>query len=277
LSLKQPAEMETLMSRPRCALGLCLIAVTIGSGEMNVAWAQSQPPPTLTQPAQPIRSLSSPSPSVWKDLFAGTATDVKNIPSVFTAGWLAVGSMAALGSFKSDPEILSTLSKSQPLHETLEPGAIIGQTTLQLGASLATYAYGRTTNHPKMVAVGADLFRSQILAEGMTLAMKHAVRRDRPEGSGYAFPSGHTTVTFASATVLQRHFGWKTGVPAYLVAAYVGMSRVQMKRHNFSDVAMGAALGIVAGHAVTLGRRLELGPMAAPGGGGVSFTWKGKP
>ena len=94
-----------------------------------------------------------------------------------------------------------------------------------------------------------------------------------------SFPSGHAAVTFASATVLQRHFGWKVGIPAYAVASYVAASRVQMKRHYLSDVAFGAALGIVAGRTLTIGRgdaRFAVEPMAAPGGGGIGFTWVGK-
>ena len=64
------------------------------------------------------------------------------------------------------------------------------------------------------------------MAEVLTLAVKAAVRRTRPEGAGFSFPSGHATITFASATVLQQHFGWKVGVPAYAVAAlfFAGIS-----------------------------------------------------
>jgi membrane-associated phospholipid phosphatase len=129
-----------------------------------------------------------------------------------------------------------------------------------------------------MTAVGADLFRAQLMSQGLTMVAKQAVRRHRPEGSGYAFPSGHTTVSFASATVLQRHFGWRVGVPAYAIASYVAMSRVQMQRHYLSDVAFGAALGIAAGHSIRLGqqRQMELAPMFAPGGGGIQFNWVGK-
>jgi len=118
----------------------------------------------------------------------------------------------------------------------------------------------------------------QILAAGI----KQATRRSRPEGSGYSFPSGHTTVTFASATVLQRHFGWKVGIPAYGVAAYVAASRVEMNRHYLSDVAFGAALGIIAGRTVTIGRgrQLMLTPLAPPdnagAGAGLGFTWVGR-
>jgi membrane-associated phospholipid phosphatase len=122
--------------------------------------------------------------------------------------------------------------------------------------------------------VGGDLIRAQLLAEIMTTGVKQGVRRDRPEGTGFSFPSGHTAVTFASATVLQRHFGWRVGVPSYAVAAYVAASRVEMRRHYLSDVAFGAALGIIAGRTVTVGRdhRLMVTPLLTAHGGGASFT-----
>ena len=73
-----------------------------------------------------------------------------------------------------------------------------------------------------------------------------------------------------------RDLGWKVGLPAFGVATYVAASRIQEKRHFLSDVAFGAAIGIVAGRTVTIGRgetRFAVAPMATPGGGGVSFTW----
>jgi membrane-associated phospholipid phosphatase len=149
---------------------------------------------------------------------------------------------------------------------------------LQLGAAFPTYLVGRATNSPRAAVVGADLFRAQLLAQGTTYALKYSIRRVRPDDTSFSFPSGHTAVSFASATVLQRHFGWKIGVPAYAPASYVGASWIQAKRHYFSDVAFGAALGIVAGRSVTVGRGdgcFAVAPMAAPGGGGVGFTWIG--
>jgi membrane-associated phospholipid phosphatase len=63
------------------------------------------------------------------------------------------------------------------------------------------------------------------------------------------------------------------------MASWVAASRVQVKRHYLSDVAFGAALGIVAGRTVTIGRgetRFAVAPAVAPGGAGVNFTWVGK-
>ena len=254
-----------------------------GLGSANLpAIVPSSDSATTTLPAESFltrTSLNGRSPSVWRDLFGDTVRDVRNLPSRQTLGWLAIGTAAAIGAKPADSRFGRSLSTATQLTEPLEPGAFIGSTPFQLGLSAATYAFGRMSDSPRMTAVGADLFRAQLISQGLTMVAKQAVRRHRPEGSGYAFPSGHTTVSFASATVLQRHFGWRVGAPAYAIASYVAMSRVQMQRHYLSDVAFGAALGIAAGHTITLGRtkQMQLAPMVAGGGGGIQFVWTGKP
>lgn len=107
------------------------------------------------------------------------------------------------------------------------------------------------------------------MAQGMTSIFKEATRRSRPEGSGFSFPSCHTTMSLASATALQRHFGWKVGIPAYRVA-YVGASRVEMERHYLNDVAFGTAPGIAAGRTITVGgrHRFMIAPLASTAGVG---------
>lgn len=255
-----------------------LVAATLTTCVAGPAFAQAKPAVDHPQPlfaAPDVTASPAEHHSVWSDLFVDTLRDVRHLPSRNTFGWLAVGGAAALLSHPADPDITRRLASSEPLHETLEAGAIVGSTPAQLGAALVTYALGRTMNKPQLTDLGADLVQAQLLAEGLTFGIKNATRRNRPEGPGFSFPSGHTTVTFASATVLQRHFGWKAGVPAYAVAAYVAASRVQMKRHNLSDVAFGAALGIVIGRTVTIGHghALMVSPMTTPGGAGASFTW----
>ena len=167
-----------------------------------------------------------------------------------------------------------TFSSGDERHAVFKAGATLGGTPLQLGAAFTTYAIGRVMNKPCAAAFGADLVQAQLMAQVFTIGLKQTTRRVRPEGSGLSFPSGHTTMAFASATVLQRHFGWKVGIPAYAVASYVAASRVQTQRHYLSDVAFGAALGIVAGRTVSIGhgRQVMLTPMAVHRGAGASFT-----
>jgi membrane-associated phospholipid phosphatase len=109
----------------------------------------------------------------------------------------------------------------------------------------------------------------------LTQGLKVIVQRPRPDGSGFSFPSGHASATFATATVLHQRLGWKVGIPAYAVAAGVAASRLQENQHYASDVIFGAAIGIAAGRAVTIGRgpaRFALAPTAVHGGAGVTFT-----
>jgi membrane-associated phospholipid phosphatase len=73
---------------------------------------------------------------------------------------------------------------------------------------------------------------------------------------------------------MQRHFGWKVGLPAYAAASYVAASRVEMKKHYLSDVTFGALLGITAGRTVSIGsgRKLFVSPIASEMGPGVGVT-----
>ncbi len=83
-----------------------------------------------------------------------------------------------------------------------------------------------------------------------TLLLKYAIDKPRPSGSedGHAFPSGHTSFAFQGASFLQRRYGWKLGVPAYGLAAFVGFSRVAgaHRRHDVWDVIGGAMVGIAS-------------------------------
>lgn len=83
---------------------------------------------------------------------------------------------------------------------------------------------------------------------GATMVLKYAINKPRPDGAtdGHAFPSGHTAVAFSGASFVQRRYGWKFGIPAYLVAGYVGYSRIEglNDRHDGWDVLAGAVVGI---------------------------------
>jgi undecaprenyl-diphosphatase len=58
-----------------------------------------------------------------------------------------------------------------------------------------------------------------------------------------SFPSGHATAAFCAATLLGGGPGW------YALAAGVAATRVYVRLHHASDVAVGAAFGLVLGAA----------------------------
>jgi membrane-associated phospholipid phosphatase len=170
------------------------------------------------------------------------------------------------------------MAGSRPSTGFFNAGQTIGAASYQLGGALATYSIGRAIGKPKVALIGADLVRAQLVSQAITQGVKMSVGRTRPDGTQYSFPSGHSASAFATAAVLQRHLGWKAGIPAYSVATYVAASRIEAKRHYLSDVAFGAAIGMIAGRTVTIGRgeaRFAVAPAAAAGGAGVNFTWVG--
>ena len=56
------------------------------------------------------------------------------------------------------------------------------------------------------------------------------------------------------AQIVAKHFGWKAAVPAYILAGFTGIARMEDRRHYLSDVFFGAAIGLTAGDAVAGGR-----------------------
>lgn len=236
------------------------------------------PTPALAQDVSPLTSGSCAAAPTTKPLFAGTVQAIGRVPSRSALGILAVGAVGAIGTHTVDARATRAFAGETGLRSTFEPGAVLGGAPLQMGAAFATYAIGRALNKPCAARVGADLVQAQLIAQGLSLAVKTATRRPRPDGNRFSFPSGHTTVSFASATILQQRFGWKVGLPAYAVASYVAASRVQMKRHYLSDVTFGAALGIFAGRSVPIGHRgrLVLTPVATSEGAAAGFAWVGR-
>jgi membrane-associated phospholipid phosphatase len=221
--------------------------------------------------------MPTPSGGFLSD-FVPSMRELREVPTAETATLLGLGAMAALFGHSFDATVTDQLSHKS-LASPFAPGETLGGARFQLASAFATYTVGRLTQSPRVAQVGGDLVRAQFLAQAMTAAIKMSARRTRPDGTRFSFPSGHTSVTFASATVLHRDLGWKVGVPAFAAATYVAASRIQEQRHFLSDVAFGAAIGIVAARAVTIGRgdaRFAVAPMAAPGGGGVALTWVGR-
>jgi membrane-associated phospholipid phosphatase len=228
------------------------------------ATAQTFTPPTPAPKAS--RAFSG--------LFRDTVSDFRGLASKKPLTILGIGAVAAAAAHVADPSMTSMLATNRA--SFLSPGETIGSARAQLAGALVTFAAGHIIGNAKVTAVGADLVSANIVAQTLTGAVKMSVRRGRPDGTQFSFPSGHTSVSFASATVLQRHFGWKAGVPAYAMASYVAASRIHDKRHFLSDVAFGAAVGIVSGWTVTMGHgdaKVTMAPVAAPGGAGLSLSW----
>jgi membrane-associated phospholipid phosphatase len=230
-------------------------------------------PPPPENPPQSHPPVGPPPPHT------GVKATIKAIPGDFAAlptnvnlGILGFAGVSALAAHAFDDNVNEHFNSGTSFFYA---GKYLGNGVVLFGISLGTYGYGRLTDNRVVSHLGMDLLRSAVVAGTVTYAIKLTVRRDRPNGNCCSFPSGHASGTFAFASVLWRHLGWKAAVPTYTVATYVALSRLHEDVHFLSDVVFGSAVGIVSGRAVTHHDRHFYGlyPMPVPGGGmGVAFV-----
>ncbi len=257
----------------------------------TVAKAQdaAQPAPAATQeaaspgaPSGPgeqavaAEEQTKPTRAFFPTLFHNLGQDIKKIPRRNTLYWLAGGTALALVAHPQDNTLNRRLRGSDGAEIFFKAGKYVGSMPVLLAASVGTYVVGRTHENGRVRHLGMDLIEATVLSQVINQGIKEIVRRKRPlredgtRSKGFAFPSGHSSATFAAATVLQQHLGWKAAVPTYSIAAYVAISRMHDERHFASDVVFGAAEGIIIGRSVTWhGRNFYASPLLLPKGAGI--------
>ena len=207
---------------------------------------------TLAVVTQPAGPPPTPRHTGLKALVTGLIVDFKYLPSRENLFWAATGGGLALAVHPVDDNLNEALVGDTTAEKIFKPGAVLGQLSTLLASATTVYAVGRFSDKPKVSHVGMDLLQSLGMSEALTQGLKYATRRERPDHSSKnSFPSGHAADTFAFATALERHLGWRYAVPAYIFASYVAISRLPANRHWFSDTVFGSTVGIIAGRTIT--------------------------
>lgn len=95
----------------------------------------------------------------------------------------------------------------------------------------------------------SDAFSVALMA-GAVNSLKYTCRMPRPDGSNNkSFPSGHTATAFMAATMLHKEYGPRSpwySIAGYSMATVTGVSRMLNNKHWFSDVLVGAGIGILS-------------------------------
>ncbi len=129
-----------------------------------------------------------------------------------------------------------------------------------LGASSALWLGGELADHPGTAMTGQMLTEGLLISYGITGGLKLLTGRERPDGSDrLGFPSLHTAGTFCTAVILWDRYGSGAGITAGLLAAFTGISRIDLGVHYPSDVMAGATVGILSGLAVSRAHGVESG------------------
>jgi membrane-associated phospholipid phosphatase len=235
--------------------------------------------------AQAKQADAPPQHTGFAALVYSTAADFKAFPRRRST-WviLGIGAGAAALGHPADDSLNGRLAGSRAVGRMFAPGKYLGSFYVQVGTATALYVVGRyvlphaqgepRTNRVSHLAF--DLFRALAVSQALTQATKYVVRRDRPTGECCAFPSGHASATFATASVLERHLGYRGAWPTFVIASYVAASRLHDNRHFLSDVLFGSALGIASGWTV-VGRHgrsdYTMLPLPTRGGMMIAFSW----
>jgi len=222
--------------------------------------------PAATQP-EPARDVPDDGRRTMRRLPANLGHTALGVWSADTIVPLLVGGVAAGSATFLDDTIRNSVAESQyGWGSTFETGGGPVYSTFFVAGM---FTAGRFTKNARFRATTYDMLDAAIVNFAYTEVIKVTVRRERPNGQdNQSFPSGHTSNAFALASVAQLHYGWKVGVPAYLLAGVMGASRINQDKHWFSDVVAGAALGYVVGRTVVRVNRRAL----EPGSGKVSLS-----
>jgi hypothetical protein len=110
-----------------------------------------------------------------------------------------------------------------------------------------------------------NLLANQLLNSLARLGFNETSLGERPNGNGYGFPSGHVAFAGSGAAFLEERYGWKYGVPAWMLVGYVAWVRVDNRDHHWRDVVAASALSYgVAKLFVTPENTTHLAPVIGP-------------
>jgi membrane-associated phospholipid phosphatase len=280
--------MRTLHYAACLVVSLALAAPAFAQDPLPVDTARADATPDSTTPGDqltgqvprpgmplPTDIITTPAGSPESDSFLNlVAGDFRRFFSGDTARVMGFASVSAIAAAPWDREGVNN-GFGIPT-SVFQSGNVVGSFVFQVGLGAASYGIGAATGNGKLALMGRDVVRAQIVSQVFTQAVKFTIQRERPDGSNHqSFPSGHASSAFATAGVLQRHYGWKAGVPAYAVGAYVALARMSWNKHHASDVVMGAGLGIASARTVTMrvgGSKFNMGVQPQAGGASVNFT-----
>jgi membrane-associated phospholipid phosphatase len=124
-----------------------------------------------------------------------------------------------------------------------------------LGIPAAMGTVGMIKHDNQLFRNACVTLAATVVNSGITLAMKYSFNRERPfvtypdimkksVGGSPSFPSGHTSMAFATATSLTLEYPkWYIIVPSYTWASAIAYSRMELGVHYPSDVLIGAMVG----------------------------------
>jgi membrane-associated phospholipid phosphatase len=161
---------------------------------------------------------------------------------------LAGGVGVIAGVHEVDPEIQEAFHPEDPLGGAADVFNVMGNSLVLGGATLTAFIISKLVNAPKAALTAGTMLEALSITMALTFALKFATQRERPDGSdSHSFPSAHASGAFALAAVTEVFYGPLYGIPSYVLASMIALSRIDANKHVATDTLAGALLGTLIG------------------------------
>ncbi len=183
---------------------------------------------------------------------------------------LAIGAAATVVAFSQDSAVHDAWNHNQRMSTDASGfGNFWGSGIPEVAIALGQLFFDQENGIVDAEGLGSSF----LVTEGL----KYSVQRQRPDTTNTtSFPSGHTQISFASATNVTMSYGWVFGAPMFALGVFTGLSRLADNAHWLSDVTAGATVGIMFGRA-GFKHHFNLKPMVINDGGqggGFVAQWR---
>jgi membrane-associated phospholipid phosphatase len=189
-----------------------------------------------------VKAIEQKPSGFWSNLASPITTDAVWITAF---GTLATG-MLYVTKKDNTYHQRQSFSDAKPLGNIGFIGDFVGYGLLNvsyLGYFYGQYLWGdkdqetlKKVNH---------MFQATLYSVGVTNLLKFTIKEKRPgyPDDEHSFPSGHSSASFAFASVVAAQHGWVYGGLAHTLAYFISTSRINDDFHYLHDVAFGITIG----------------------------------
>ena len=172
---------------------------------------------------------------------------IDNIAALLLAG----GASVAMHNSDADKNLAENFARHRTFHNFADESlSVIGDPPTHYAATGLWYAISAENQDELNKQRALTMITALSVTGVVTTGLKVIRDNDTPNGQRWAWPSGHTSSSFAVASVLDEFYGPKVGIPVYALASLVAYRMMDTGDHWGSDVVFGATLGWVVGHTI---------------------------
>lgn len=177
-------------------------------------------------------------------LYAEESRSIIYTGSTITA-IIIIGRDSGFDQFQED------MAKNKPMGDLAHFGDYMGQLIPNLAYMGGMYWNYKKHKDQKSLRRSILMLKTTLYSGLTTDILKRIVNEKRPNGGDrFSFPSGHTTTTFAFASIVGLEHSQAWAIAAYTLAGIVGFSRMNDNAHYLQDVVSGATIGMAYGYSL---------------------------